>query len=140
MNKKLQFQQMCMLINPKSSRANVKVELNLSNYATKVDLKNATGVDTSPLARKTDFAKLKSGVNKLDIDKLKNVPSGLSSLKYKVDKLDIGKLETTPVDLSKLSNVVKTDFVKKSEYKANNISTPDTSDLVKKTYYNAKFN
>ena len=58
------------------------------------------------------------------------MPSGLSSLKSNVDKLDIGKLETTPVDLSKLSNVVKTDFVKKSEYKANNISTTDTSDLV----------
>ena len=42
-------------------------------------------------------------MDKLDIDKLKNVPSGLSSLKSKVDKLDIGKSETAPVDLSKLS-------------------------------------
>ena len=49
---------------------------------------------------------------------MKNVPSGLRSLKNEVDKLDIGKLETTPVDLSKLSNVVKNDVVKKTEYNA----------------------
>ena len=57
-------------------------------------------------------------------------------MQSKVDKLDIGKLETAPVDLSKLSNVVK-NFVKETEYnklvkKVNNISTTDTSDLVKK--------
>ena len=57
-------------------------------------------------------------MNKLDIDKLKTVPSGLSSLKSKVDKLDIGKLETAAVDLSKLSNVVKNYVVKKTEYHA----------------------
>ena len=85
---------------------NVKFELDLSSYATKTDLKNATGSDTSHFAKKTDLANLKSDVDKLDIDKLKNVPSNLSSLKSKVGKLDIGKLETTPVDLSKLSDVV----------------------------------
>ena len=46
-------------------------------------------------------------MDKLDIDKLVNVPSASNRLKSKVDKLDIGKLETTPVDLSKLINVVK---------------------------------
>ena len=81
--------------------ANVKVELDLSNYATKADLKNATGVDTSKFAKKVDLANLKSDVDKLDIDELKNIPSGLSNLKSKVDKLDIAKLETTPVGLSK---------------------------------------
>ena len=59
---------------------------------------------------------MKSDINKLDIDKFKNVRSGLSSLKSKADKLDIGKLETIPIDLSKLSNVVKNDVVKKTEY------------------------
>ena len=83
---------------PKSLGANVKVELDLSNYATKSDFKNATGVDTSDFGKKTDLANLKSDVDKLDIDKLKVAPSGLSSLKSKVDKLDIGKLETTPVE------------------------------------------
>ena len=68
---------------PKSLGANIKVELNLSNYATKADLKNATGGDISDFAKKTEFANLKSDVDKLDIDKLKNVASGLSSLKVK---------------------------------------------------------
>ena len=93
---------------PKSLGSNVKVELYLYNYATKADLKNAAGVDTSDFAKKVALSNLKSDVDKLDIDKLKkNVPSGLSSLKSKADKLDIRKLETAPVNLSKLSNVVK---------------------------------
>ena len=56
---------------PKSLGANIKVELDLSNYATKADLKNATGVNTSDFARKTELANLKSDVDKLDIDKFK---------------------------------------------------------------------
>ena len=95
---------------------NVKAELDLSNYATKADFKNAIGVDTSDFAKNTDLANLKSDIYKLDTDKLKSLPTGLCSLKIKVDKLDIPKLEATPVDLSKLSNVVKTDVVKKTEY------------------------
>ena len=86
----------------KSLESNVKVKLDISNYATKANLKNVTGIDTLEFAKKVDLASLKSDVNRLDIDKFKNVPSGLSSLKSKVDKLDISKLETTPVDLSKL--------------------------------------
>ena len=76
------------LAKPKSLEANVKSELDLSNYATKADLKHATGVDTSSFAKKTDLANLKSDVGKSDIDKLENV-SGLSSLKCQVDKLYI---------------------------------------------------
>ena len=64
---------------PKSSVGKLNVELDLSNYATKADLKNVTDVDTSDFVKKVDLANLKSNVNKLDIDKLKNVPSGLSS-------------------------------------------------------------
>ena len=56
---------------PKSLGDRVKVELDLSNYATKADLKNATGVDTSRFAKKVDSADLKSNFDKLDIDKLK---------------------------------------------------------------------
>ena len=89
----------------------------MSNYATKADLKNATGVDTLNFAKKTDYH-LKPGVDKLDTDKLKNVPSSLGSLKSKEDKLgDIWNLETTPTDLSKLSNVVKNDVLKKTDMK-----------------------
>ena len=59
----------------------------MSNYATKQDLKNATDADTSKLPKQTDLANLKSDVDKLNIDKLKNVPTNLSDLKSKVDKL-----------------------------------------------------
>ena len=55
-------------------------------------------------------------MDKLDIDKLKYVPSDLSSLKSKVDELDIGKLENIPVDLSSLRALVKNDVVKKTEH------------------------
>ena len=51
----------------------MKVELGLSNYSTKTDLKKATGVNASTFAKKTDLSNLKSDVDKLDIDKLKNV-------------------------------------------------------------------
>ena len=94
----------------------MKVELDLSNYATKTDLKNATGIDTSSFAKKVDLANLKSNVDKLDIDKLKNVPTNLSNLKSKVDKLDVDKLVSVPVNLSKLRVEVKNDVVKKDMY------------------------
>ena len=89
---------------PKSFGGRVKVELDLSNYATKADSKNATGVDTSKFAKKVDLASLKSNVDKLDIDKLKNVPTNLSNLQIKVDKLGVDKLVPIPVDVSKLSH------------------------------------
>ena len=68
------------------------------------------------LLKKTHLANLKSDVDKLDIDKLRNAPKNLSNLKSKSDKLGIEKLETTLVDLSKLSNVVKNIVVKKTVY------------------------
>ena len=80
----------------KSSSNSIKVELDLSNYATKTDLNNVTHVDTSSFASKTNLAALKTEVNKLDIDKLK----------------------TTPIDLAKLSNLVKNEVVKKTDYNA----------------------
>ena len=89
----------------KSLGKNVKIELDLSNYTTKADSKNATGVNTSYFVKKTDLANLKSDVYRLDIDEITNVKSGLKKLKSEVDELDIGKLETTAVDLSKLSDV-----------------------------------
>ena len=103
---------------PKLFLGNVKVELDLSNYATKADLKNAIGVGSSDFAKKTDLANLKSDKDKLDIYKVKNVPSNLSNLKSKVDKLDVDKLVCVPVDLCKLSDVVKNAVVKKDVYNA----------------------
>ena len=86
----------------------------MSNYATKADLKNATGVDISSFAKKNDLANLKSDIDKLDIDKLENVPSNLSNLRSKVDKLDVDKSVPAAVDLSKLSDAVKTYAVEKN--------------------------
>ena len=79
---------------PYRSTNNIKVELDLAKYATKDDIKNIRHVDVSSYATKTNLAALKSEVNKIDTDKLK----------------------TTPDDLAKLSNVVKNDVVKKTDY------------------------
>ena len=76
------------------SSENIKVELDLSNYATIKDIKDITHVDTSSYALKTNLAALKTEVDNIDTDKLKTVPN----------------------DLAKLSNVVKNDVVKKTEY------------------------
>ena len=76
----------------KAFRGSIKIKIDLSNYATKTDIKSISHVDISSFALKTNLANLKSEVDKLDIDKL--VP--------------------VPVDLSKLSNVVKNDVVKKN--------------------------
>ena len=134
----------------RSFKGNVKVELDLSSYAPKAELKNATGVYASKLAAK----------------------SGLASSKIdKIDKIDIDWLKTVPVDLSKLSNVVNDGIVKKKNVynklidKVNNVDTsgfilktkydthkldlqkkisdadkkiPDTNGFVKKTCYSAK--
>ena len=96
----------------------INVTVDLSNYATKDDIKNITRVDTSSFALKTNLANLKT----------------------EVDKLDIDKLATVPVDLSKLSNVVKNDVVKKTDYNelVTKVDNIDTSGLAKKTDYNTK--
>ena len=64
-----------------NSSNNIKVELDLSNYATKDDIKNITHVDVSSYATKTNLAALKSEVDKIDTDKLKTVPAALTKLK-----------------------------------------------------------
>ena len=83
----------------------------MSNYATKKELEHATGINTSDLAAKKDFIALKAEVDKLDINKLVNVPTSLNNLKIKVDDLDVGKLKTAPVELKKLSDVVGNEVI-----------------------------
>ena len=78
----------------RSSRNNIKVELNLANYATKDDVKNITHVDVSSFASKTNLAALKTEVDKINTDKLK----------------------TTPADLANLTNAIENDVVKKTDY------------------------
>ena len=89
----------------------MKVELDLCNYATKPDLKNAAGVDPSKFAKNVDLANLKSNVE--GTDKSRNVPTNLGNLNSKADKLDVDILVPVSVDLSKLRDVVKNDLVKK---------------------------
>ena len=129
---------------PKSLRERAKVELDLSNYATKAHLTNSTGADTSKFAKKVDLASLKSNVDKLDIDKLKTMPTNFKNLKSKVDKSDFEKLVPISVDLSKLSDLLKHDFVQKDLYNANikNIEDkiPDITNLATNTTLNAKIN
>ena len=84
----------------RSSTSNIKVKLDLVNYATKNDLKNITHADVSSFASKTNLASLKTEVDEIDTDKLKKVPA----------------------NLAKLSNVVKNDVVKKTDYNAKVIS------------------
>ena len=85
----------------KSSSNNIKVELDLSNYATEDDVKKITHVDVSSYTTKTNLAALKTKVDKIDVDKLKPVPD----------------------DLAKLSNVVKNEVVKKTDFSADTYVT-----------------
>ena len=96
----------------------INVTVDVFNYATKDDIKNTIHVDASSFALKTNLANLKS----------------------EVDKLDVNKLKPIPTDLSKLSDVVKNDFIKKTDYNrlVTKVDNIDTSGLVKKTDYNAK--
>ena len=117
--------------------------MDLSNFATKADLKNMTGVDTSKFVKQVDLASLKSNVEILDIDKLRNVSTDLINLKSKLDKLDIDKLAPALADLITLSGVVKND-VKKDAYNAKikNIEykIPNITKLATKTTLSAKIN
>ena len=85
----------------------VKVESDLSNYATKTVLKKVIGTDTSLFPKKNWFTNLK-----LDTDELKKIPTNLNNLKSKADELNLDKLIPIPIDLTKLSNAVKNDVVK----------------------------
>ena len=117
--------------------------MDLSNYTTKKELDYVTGVDTSDLAVKKDFIALKAKVDKLDINKLVNVPTSLSNLKTKVNDLDVGKLKTVPVDLKKLSDVVDNEVIKNTKFnilntKVNNLEKkiPDATTLICINQYN----
>ena len=79
-----------------NSKENIKVELDPSNYATKKDIKDMTRIDASGFASKTTLA----------------------ALKTEVDKIDTAKLKTVPDDLAKLTNVVKNEVVKKTDFSA----------------------
>ena len=97
-------------------RDEVKVVLDLWNYETKKELDHAAGCDISDLPSKKDFLALKAEVDKLYINKLVNVPTGLNNLKTKVDDLNVGKRKTVSVDLEKLNDVVDNEVVKNTKF------------------------
>ena len=94
------------------SGGDINVIVDLSNFATKTDLKNVSHVDVSSFALKSNLANLKTEIDKLNIDKV------------------------TPAhnDLAKLSHVVKNDVVKKTEYNrlVTKVDNIDTKNFVKK--------
>ena len=94
----------------RSSGGNIKVELDLSSYATKNDLENVTHVDFSSFASKTYLANLKTEVDKLDIAKLTPVPDDLAKLSDVVKKIKYNKVVT------KVNNIDTTGFVLKTKY------------------------
>ena len=100
-------------------------------------------LNTWKFAKKVDAAVLKSDVDKLNIDHLEKVSTGLSSSKSKVDKLNVDKLVPVPVGWSKLSDVVKNDFIEKTKYNqlvknVKAIQITDTSNVLKKTDWKKK--
>ena len=72
---------------PSNHKENIKVEVDLSNYTTKANIKNITHLDTSNLVLKTNLANLKNEVDKLDIYKLVPIPNDLSQLSNVVKML-----------------------------------------------------
>ena len=126
----------------------INAKIDLSNYATKTDLKNISHADVSSFALKSILADLKTEVDKHDIGKLQKVPVDLAKLSNKAANDVITKTQFT-ILVSKVHSIDTTDFVKKTKYekdgsdsedKINKVDKkiPDVSDLVKKTDFNTK--
>ena len=119
----------------RSFGGNIKVKVDLSNYATKTDLKNVTHVDSSSFVLKTNLASLNPEVDKLDIDKLVPVPVDQSKLRYLKNDL-VKKVEYDKL-AAKVNNIDTNDFVLKTKYHTDKteleIKIPDMTEFIKKT-------
>ena len=119
----------------------INVKVDLSNYATKADIKNISHVDTSSFALKTNLASLKTEVDKLHIDKLVPVPVDLSKLSDVVKNYVIKKTEYDKL-VTKVNNIDTNKFVLKTKYDTDKSELEnkilDNSDLIKKTDYDTK--
>ena len=124
---------------PSSHEENIKVEIDLSNYATKKDINDITHVDTSNFALKTNLANFKNEVDKLDIDKLMPISNDLSKLSNVV-KNDVVKKTKYNKLVTKVKNIDTSNFALKTKYSTDKTELenkiPNTSGLVKKTDYN----
>ena len=114
----------------------INVKVDLSNYATKTDVKNISHVDTSSFALKSNLASLKTEVDKLDIDKLVPVLVNFSKL-IDVLKNDVVKKTAYNKLVAKVNSIDTRRFALKTNYDADKKKLenkiPDTSELVKKT-------
>ena len=126
----------------------VNVKVDLSNYATKLDLKNAKGIDTSKLEAKSDLASLQAEVNKIDIDQLKTILIDLRKLSNVVKNKVVKKIVYDKL-VSKVNNIDISRFILKTKYDKDNSDlekklvmqtkkVPDTNELVIKKDYSAK--
>ena len=119
----------------------INVKVDLSNYATKLDIKNISHDDTSSFALKTNLANLKVEVDKLDIDKLVTFPLDLSKLSD-VLKNDVAKKNVYDKLVAKVDNINTSDFALKTKCQTDKTALEnkilDTSSPVKKTDYNTK--
>ena len=124
---------------PFKSRENIKVKVDLSNYATKTDIKNITLANTSHFALKTNLANLKTEVHKLDIDRLEPILAYFSKLNNVV-KNDVIKRTVYDKLVSKVNNIDTSHFVLKTNFNTKitelENKIPNTSNLVKKIDYN----
>ena len=131
----------------RSSGGNIKVELDLSRYATKTDLKNVVQVNVSSFPSKTNPASLKTEVDKLDIAKSTPVSDDLAKVSNEV-KNDVEKTEYDKL-VAKVDTIDTTGFVLKATYDTDKSDLekkisdadkkiPDISDLAKKTDLNTK--
>ena len=120
---------------PKSFRSfgrNINFKVDLSNFATKTDIKTVTHVDPSSFALKTNLANLKTEVDKLYIDKLAPVLVDLSD----VVKNDVAKKTVYDKLVPKVNNIDTSYFMLKSKYQTDKTKLgkkiPDTSGMIKK--------
>ena len=127
----------------KSSSNNVKVELDLTNYATKTDLKNITHVDVSSFASKTNLAALKTEIDKIDTDKLKTAPTEndvvkktdyntkVTSIEAQIARLTKNTLDNL-ADIIKLKAIDTNSFVTRTKFSADANALDDKIDGVEK--------
>ena len=140
-----------------SGHEDIKVDLNLTNYATQQDLKNITHIDTRSFALKTNLNTLKTKIDKLDIPKLVTVPVDLAKLSNKVqsnetkNEIELSSLETEVQNNNLVTNDLKTKvdgidltkYVKKIDYDTKighfELKIPNVSGKLNTLDFNSKF-
>ena len=119
----------------KSSSNNIKVELDLSNYATKNDLKNITHVYFSSFASKTNLAALQTEVHKADVDKLKTFcyNTTVASIETQIAGLTKNTVDNL-ADITKLKAIDTNSFVLKIKLASDVTTLENKIDIVEKKY------